>query len=438
MRLRLVTVTLVIGVFVVAAACGGGSSNNTGTGAASGGSTSTISGSISVMGVWSGPEQAAFQKVIDGFTADNPNVSVKYTSAGNDLPTVLSTAVAGGKPPSVAFVAQPGLISDFVAKGAVKPIDYAKSDVQTNLGQSAVDIGSVNGKLYGVLYKAANKTLVWYNTKAYTDAGVQPATTWDEFVKNGETIKASGLPAYSIGVDVGWPITDLFENIYLSQAGPDNYDKLSKHQIPWTDQTVKDALTTMSAVLKDGTNLAGGTAGALQTDFPTSATNVFTDPPKAAQIMEGDFVPGSVTTTLKPVEGYNVFAFPQVGSTPDLIMGGGDIAISFEDNPAVQAFMKYLTTTKAAQIWAEQGGFASLNTGLDPSVYPSEIERTTAGALTKAKAFRFDMSDLQPAAFGATTGQGEWQIFSDFVKDPTNIDGTATALEAAAAKAYGG
>jgi len=434
MRMRLTAVAMALAV-AAAAACGGGESSSSSGGG--GGSTSSVSGSISVMGVWSGPEQAAFQKVIDGFTEANPDVKVQYTSAGDQLPTQLSTAVEGGNPPSVAFVAQPGLISDFVKKGAVKPIEYAASDVEQNLGQSAADIGSVDGKLYGVLYKAANKSLVWYNVKAYTDAGVQPAKTWDEFIKDAATLKASGVPAYSIGVDVGWPITDWFENIYLSQAGPDMYDKLSKHEIPWTDPSVKDALTTMSQVLTDSSNIVGGTDGALQTDFPTSASNVFIDPPKGAEIMEGDFVPGSVKTTLQPVTGYDVAPFPQVGDTPNLVMGGGDIAITFEDNPAVEAFIKYLTTTQAAEIWAKVGGFASLNRGLDPSVYPSKIEETTAGVLSTASAFRYDMSDLQPAAFGATVGQGEWKIFTDFVKNPDDIDGTAAALEKAAAKAYG-
>ncbi len=434
MRRRLTTAGTMLAV-VLAAACGGGGSSSSGGGG--GGSTSSVSGSISIMGVWSGPEQAAFQKVIDGFTQENPGVTVKYTSAGDQLPTQLSTAVEGGNPPSIAFVAQPGLISDFVKKGAVKPIDYAASDVQQNLGQSATDIGSVDGKLYGVLFKAANKSLVWYNVKAFSDAGVSPPKTWDEFIQDAATIKASGVPAYSIGVDVGWPITDWFENIYLSQAGPDMYDKLSKHEIPWTDQSVKDALTTMGQVFTDSSNIVGGTDGALQTDFPTSAGNVFTDPPKGAQIMEGDFVPGSVKTTLQPETGYNVFPFPQVGDTANLVMGGGDIAITFEDNPAVEAFVKYLTTTKAAETWAKIGGFASLNKGLDPSVYPSKIEQTTAGVLSSATAFRFDMSDLQPAAFGATVGQGEWKIFTDFVKNPTDVDGTAAALEKAAAKAYG-
>jgi alpha-glucoside transport system substrate-binding protein len=434
MRMRLTAVGMAL-LVAAAAACGGGGSSSSGGGG--GGSTSSVSGSISIMGVWSGPEQAAFQKVLDGFTKANPGVKVQYTSAGDQLPTQLSTAVEGGNPPSVAFVAQPGLIADFVKKGAVKPISYASSDVEQNLGQSAADIGSVDGTLYGILYKAANKSLVWYNVKAYSDAGVEPAKTWDQFIQDAATIKASGVPAYSIGVDVGWPITDWFENIYLSQAGPDMYDKLSKHEIPWTDQSVKDALTTMSQVMSDSSNIVGGTDGALQTDFPTSASNVFTDPAKGAEIMEGDFVPGSVKTTLQPVTGYNVFPFPQVGDTGNVVMGGGDIAITFEDNPAVEAFIKYLTTTEAAEIWAKIGGFASLNKGLDPNTYPSEIEQTTAGVLSSAEAFRFDMSDLQPASFGATVGQGEWKIFTDFVKNPHDIDGTAAALEKAAAKAYG-
>ena len=58
----------------------------------------------------------------------------------------------------------------------------------------------------------------------------------------------------------------------------------------------------MSQVLGDSSNIYGGTSGALQTDFPTSVGNVLIDLPKGAEIMEGDFVPGSAKTTLKPVE----------------------------------------------------------------------------------------------------------------------------------------
>ena len=48
----------------------------------------------------------------------------------------------------------------------------------------------------------------------------------------------------------------------------------------------------------------------------------------------------------------------------------------------------------------------------------------------------YDMSDLAPAQFGGTPGQGEWKILQDFLKNPNDVNGTASKLEAAAAKAF--
>ncbi len=99
-RRLLLSIAVVAAIAVFAAACG--SSSGSSSSGASPSSASDVSGSVSVMAVWSGGEQDAFQQVIDGFTAMYPNVTVTYTSAGDQLPTVLSTAVQGGNPPSVA------------------------------------------------------------------------------------------------------------------------------------------------------------------------------------------------------------------------------------------------------------------------------------------------------------------------------------------------
>ena len=137
--------------------------------------------------------------MLDGFTEANPDVDVKYTSAGDQLPTQLSTAVEGGNPPDMALLPQPGLVKDFVNKNALKSLDFMKDDVQTNLGEDAVTLGSVDGTLYGFIFKAANKSTIWYNVKAFEDAGVEPPETFDDLTAAAETINASGLPAYSIG-----------------------------------------------------------------------------------------------------------------------------------------------------------------------------------------------------------------------------------------------
>ncbi|HET9213617.1 MAG TPA: ABC transporter substrate-binding protein, partial [Gaiellaceae bacterium] len=387
---------------------------------------------------WTGPEQEAFQAVLDGFTEQNPDVTVNYTSAGDQLPTQLSTAVEGGNPPDVAVLPQPGLMTDFAEQGALQPIDFAAGDIEENFGESVVDLGTVDGTLYGFLYKAANKSLVWYNVQAFSDAGVEPAEDWEGFLENAGTLSASGVPAYSIGGADGWTLTDLFENIYLRTAGPEMYDQLAAHEIPWTDQSVKDALTEMAEIVGDEQNIAGGTQGALQTDFPTSVTQVFADPPAAAQVMEGDFVAGVITdsTDAAAGEGFDVFKFPAIGDSGDVVVGGGDTVVMFTDSPAAQAFIQYLTTPEAAQIWAERGGFASLNRNLDPSVYPDEITQTTAGALSETEVFRFDLSDLQPAAFGGTVGQGLFKLFQDFIRNPDDVDGITQQMEDAAAQAF--
>jgi alpha-glucoside transport system substrate-binding protein len=438
-RFHLLAVLLALVLAVGAAGCGGDDDEEAGDTAAAtteeeGGAA--VSGDISVMAVWTGPEQAAFQAVLDGFTEANPDVSVNYTSAGDQLPTQLSTAIEGGNPPSVAVLPQPGLMTDFAAKDALTPLDFAADDIETNLGESAVELGSVDGTLYGFLFKAANKSTVWQNVAAWEDAGVEAPTDWDEFLEAAETLNASGLPAYSIGGADGWTLTDLFENIYLRTAGPEKYDQLSRHEIPWTDQSVKDALTEMGKILGDTDNIAGGTAGALQTDFPTSVSNVFSESPKAAMVLEGDFVPGVVQSTLEPETGFNVFAFPEIGDSGLAVVGGGDTVVAFEDTPAVQALIKYLTTSEAAEIWAAKGGFATLNKDVDTSVYPDAITQKTAGALSEAEVFRFDLSDLQPAAFGGTVGQGLFKLFQDFLKNPDDVDGISQQMETAAAKAF--
>ena len=437
MRRRFTAFASFAAVALLAAACGGG--NGETSGGATGGATGGASGSVSVMAVWTGAEQAAFQAVLDGFTEQNPDVKVNYTAAGDQLPTQLSTAVQGGNPPDIAALPQPGLMTDFVNKGALQPLDFASSDISDNFGQSVTDLGTVDGKLYGFLFKAANKSLVWYNVTSYSDAGVTPAEDWDTWIKNGDTLAASGVPPYSIGGADGWTLTDLFENIYLRTAGPDKYDQLATHDIPWTDQSVKDALTTMADVIGDSSKIAGGTDGALQTDFPTSVTNVFTDPPKAAQVMEGDFVAGVITDSTKaePKTGFDVFPFPSVNGSPQVVVGGGDTIVMFKDSPAAEALVKYLASPEAAEIWAKKGGFATLNKNVDASVYPDEITKTTAGALSTAETFRFDLSDLQPAEFGGTVGQGLFKLFQDFLKNPQDVDGIAQQMEDAAAKAFG-
>ena len=396
----------------------------------------TASGSISFDGVWTGAEAQSFGAVIKAFNKVCPKVKVNYKPVGDNLPTVVSTAVAGGNPPDMADIAQPGLVAQFVQKKALKPITYSRKVLLANFSPAWIALGTYNKKIYGLVFKASNKSTVWYNVPAFKNAGVKAPATWTQFIKNAGTIKASGVPPYSIGGADGWTLTDLFENIYLRQAGPAKYAALTLHKIKWTDKSVTAALQTMAQVIGTSDDMAGGTSGAVQTDFPTSVNNVWQSPPKAAMVLEGDFVPGVATVKSKPGTGYGEFPFPSINNSPASVEIGGDTIVAFRDNPQIEAFVNFLGTPAAAAAWAAKGGFATGNKNMPSSVYPDATTRATASAIAKAKYVAFDMSDQQPASFGATVGQGEWGLFQDFLRNPKDVSGIQSKLESAAAAAW--
>jgi alpha-glucoside transport system substrate-binding protein len=422
---------LMAAVMVVVIACGEEEGTGTTASPTATGGGGAVSGTVSMMAIWSGDEQDKFEAVLDGFREQYPNVTVNYTSQGDQLPTVLSTAIEGGNPPDLAAVGQPGLMVDYANRDALQPLDFASDTIEENYTQGVIDLGTVDGTLYGMLFKAANKSTIWYNTTVFSDAGVEAPMTWDELLQAAETIKASGTPAYSVGGADGWTLTDLFENIYLRTAGADMYDQLTAHEIPWTDESVTVALQHMQEIFQDKDNIAGNP---LQVEYPTSVSQVWADPPRAAMVMEGDFVRTDIPET---ADNYDFFTFPSIDDSPPAVVGGGDIVVMFKDTEASRALIEYLASPEAAEIWVELGGFSSPNKNVGVDAYPDELAAQVASDLANAETFRFDLSDLTPVAFGGTAGQGMWRILQDFLENPDDIEQTQQQLEQAAVDAYG-
>ncbi|GAA2454421.1 ABC transporter substrate-binding protein [Streptomyces macrosporus] len=430
------------------AACGGGDDGNGGGGSEKGAQDRKptvelpeLDGErLQVAAVWTGEEQKRFGKVLEEFEK-RTGAEVSFVPTGDNVATFVGSKIEGGAPPDVAMLPQVGVLHQFAEKGWLKPVDEATQEqLDKNFSQGWRDLGAHDGKQYGVYFKAANKSLIWYNTTAFENAGVSEPKTWDEFLQTARTISDSGVPPVSVGGADGWTLTDWFENVYLSQAGPEKYDRLAKHEIKWTDPSVKEALTTLGELFGQKELLVGGNAGALRTEFPKSVTQVFSDldAPRGAMVYEGDFVAGNIADTEAKIgEDARVFPFPAVGDDAPVV-SGGDVAVALKDNEGAHALLTFLASTDAAAIWAEQGGFISPNKELDTSLYPDEVQRDIAEALIAAgDDFRFDMSDQAPAAFGGTKGEGEWKALQDFLMDPDDVAGAQRALEAAAAKAYG-
>jgi ABC-type glycerol-3-phosphate transport system substrate-binding protein len=426
------TIVLFAVLALVAVACG---DDDGGTTAPPGG------GEIEVVWIRGAdhPEGQAVLEVLARFTAET-GIQVNYQGLGDDLATILSTRVQGGDPPDIAVLAQPGLLKDLVTLDAVTPVSQAVIDgMAANFAPVWSDLATVDGTLYGVYFKAGNKSLVFYDVAVFADLAITPPTTWDEWIAVSQTLEDNGYTALAIAGADGWTLSDWFENVYVRTAGPELYAQLTNHEIPWTDQSVVDALAVMAELVASPDFVAGGRDGALQTGFVASITAVFAT--GDAVMVEG---PGDIAAIAKEEAEAEVgtdldfFPFPSIDGSPPSVLGGGDVAVALTDNPGAMALLEFLTTPEGVESWAAAGGFTSPNQNLDLSLYPDDLSRAVAEGLVNAEVFVFDLSDLVPSAFGGTAGTGIWGGLQNWLQNPDNVAAVLGQIEAEAEAAFGG
>ena len=392
---------------------------------------------LEVAAVWSGVEQRNFERVLRAFTR-RTGVTVRYTSAGYSVPVFLRARLAAHRLPDVAFLPQPGLLRTYAAEHLLVPLNrIAGAAVASNYNATWRRLGSVGTTLYGVWFKAADKSLIWYNEDVFERAGMVPPTDVGALVLLEHRLAGLGVSAFAVGGADGWTLADWFSNIYLRLAGPVRYDLLAAHRIAWTDPSVTAALRQLARVLRPRF-IAGGARGALRTSYAESVQETFASRPAAAMVFEGDFVAGIISGQTRAQLGVDADAlsFPAAGRSAPMLVAGGDAAVLMRRSTAGDALIRFLASPQAAAIWAARGGFVSPNINLGLSAYPDGLNRSIARSLLEAAGnFRFSLSDLTPAGFGGTEGRGMRGILQQFLAR-RDVSTTAARLEQAARQAY--
>jgi alpha-glucoside transport system substrate-binding protein len=387
----------------------GGASASAGASGDGGGAPTDLAegdGTITVTSLWGGAEEAAFQAVLDAFT-EKTGITAEYEANRTDYATVLRTRIQGGEPPDVAIIPGIGFLRSFARDGSLISMDELgidRASIEGNYAPGILDVGVVDGELYGVMVKLNSKATIWYSPDRFSELGVEPAEDWDGLVQLTEDIKAAGGTPWSVGAADGWTLTDWFEITYLKMHGVEAYDTLFSPEGDWTDPTVQETIDRIFGELLTDENVAGGTDGASATAFVDAIGQVFSTSPSAELYYGGGFVGGiasgqDVNPELQGQEGSAIdwFPFPTIdGNGEGLVTYGGDVMAALVADTDVKAFMEYLTTAEAGQVWAEGGTIISPIVEVDTSVYPTSLIQAEAEQVTSAEAVRFDGSDLLP------------------------------------------
>ena len=394
--------------------------------------------SVSIAVVWSGAELEAFQKTVEKFE-QKTGIKVNIESVGRDLPAVLVTRFQAGNPPDLAAMPNPGQMKEFALKGGLVPLENIV-DLSTQ-PKAFVDLATVNGHVYGIFISADLKSLVWYNPKQFKEHGYTIPTTWDELIALSDQIVKDGGTPWCIGLESGaasgWPGTDWIEDLMLRIAGPQVYDLWVEHKIKWTNPAVKAAWEAFGEIALNPKYVYGGTTGELTTNFGDAPNPMFTDPPGCYMHRQATFIQSFIkkaNPNLVAGQDYDIFLFPPIGpGLPTPMEGAGDLISVFNDTPEAEALVKYLSSAEAQEIWCGTLGKLAINKNVNPDIYPDPITRKAAQLLSTAEIFRFDGSDLMPAAVGSGTF---WKGVMDYVSG-TDLDTVLQEIEKSAEQAYG-
>ena len=421
-RRAAVAVAAVASMSMSLAACGGG------------GDSASDSKEVTI---WASMDQP----VIDGLEkalapkAEEAGLTVKWSKVEN-INQLIMTKIQANDTPDIAFIPQPGVVADIVDRGAATALDDVvdTSALESSMIPGTLDAGTVDDKLYGLLVSMNVKSLVFYNKKAWDEAGYKDPQSIEELNQLTEQIKADGGTPWCMGIEsdtaTGWPATDWFEDLIMRYGGPDEYNAWVAHDTPFDSDVVRESAAEFEELMFTEGNVLGGRKAITSTNFGTAGNPMFDEPePACWMYKQGSFItgffPDKVTGDLDANVG--VFGFPPAeagGDNP--VLGGGDMATLLSDKTAAADVMKLLSETDIGNDAAGSSSFISPHKDFDVSLYPNDLTRDVAEVAYSSTAFLFDGSDQMPGEVGAGSF---WREMTAWISDQQDLDTTLTNID---------
>ncbi|TCC41160.1 ABC transporter substrate-binding protein [Kribbella speibonae] len=352
---------------------------------------------------WSGEELRAFHKVLDSL--GTLNYPVEVVPLGDAISTAFG--VRSTRRPDIVMLPQPGLVPRHLADLEPIPDDIAP------LGQARLwkELLVHEGTTYGVPFKTAHKSAVWYRPSVFRQVGVQPPRQWSEWLALNRTLTQAGVTPMALAAGDGWVLTDFLENVLLGIA-PSVYSELATAKDPRPSQQPQfgAALRLLGSMWSAPDLLAGGVEESLVQQFPDALVEVFGHR-RAAMVLASDFAEPVVRSFAADPNDIGLFTFPPMtaGAPAPVVVGGDVMVLQKPTSEDARDLVRRLSAQTAPDPWIAEGGFLvdGRTTGYSP-----ELTRLAEQLTRPGEQLQFDLSD-RLGRIGDINGL--WRVLTDFL-----------------------
>jgi glucose/mannose transport system substrate-binding protein len=229
------------------------------SGSGSGQASGSAGEPVEVFSWWTaGGEADGLAAMLEVFEAEYPGYTFENAAvaggAGTNARAVLATRLSQSDPPS-SWQGHAGqeLIGTYVAAGQIQPLNdlYEEEGWLDVMPAGLIDLISQDGNIYSVPVNIHRANVLWYSPSALEAWGVEPPTTWDEFLDAAATIEAAGATPLAMGEQ--WTSMHLLETVLIGSLGADGWQALWDGSGDWASGDLTAALETFASVL-DYTN----------------------------------------------------------------------------------------------------------------------------------------------------------------------------------------
>ncbi|HZH10342.1 MAG TPA: ABC transporter substrate-binding protein [Microvirga sp.] len=232
-------------------------------------------------------ESAAVRVFADQFTKAGGTWVDNAIAGGANARTAGINRMVGGNPPTMMQFNTGKQFDELVSNDLIHDVEkQAQAGKWRELmPKPIVDATVRNGKFYAVPVNIHGQNWMFYNTKIFADAGLEPPKTFPELVATGEKLKAKGIIPIALGGQPNWE-HNLFRAVLVGNGGADMFRKL---------YGARDQATVKSPKFKETVELFGKMRALVDPGSPGRNWNdatalVITN--KAAMHFNGDWAKG--------------------------------------------------------------------------------------------------------------------------------------------------
>jgi glucose/mannose transport system substrate-binding protein len=330
-------------------------------------SGAALAGKLEIFSWWTaGGEAEGLKALFDVYHQRYAGVQIVNATvaggAGTNAKAVLKARMLGGNPPD-SFQVHAGheLIDTWVKTGYMEPVTalFKSEGWDKVMPKGLIDILSYNGDIWSVPTNIHRANILWYSKKLFADNNLTPPSSFADFFKVADVLKAKGIAALTLGDKEGWEAGHTFETVLIGTLGADGYRGLWTGKTSWMSPKVTEALETFKRML----TYANTDHAALTWD----EAGQYIIGAKGAMLIMGDWTNGWFTS--KNFSDYGWVAAPGNANIYDALSDSFGVPRKARDRENVLAFLRVLGSKEGQEKFNPLKGSICARNDCRPSLF---------------------------------------------------------------------